>query len=358
MKSCKTEYFYKKIHQKDIVFPFDAIFELTYRCNLNCLHCYCQGSENKGLELSRQEIKRTLDELHQAGCIWLIFTGGEPLIREDFLEIYAYAKEKGFITGIFSNGQLFSRKIINYLAKSPPSAIEITLNGITKKVYEEVTQVNGSFPQVIYAIKLLKKAGLPLIIKTNFLKQNKNEIPLIKEWVEKNLGKPFPQHYFKYDPLIYPRLDGDTAPCAFRLSFQEVADILKKDQDMWRQYNEELHKGYPDFQRERDCLYQCNSWKNQFYINPFGRLKFCLFTEKFSQDLRGISFKKGFYQMVSQVSAEKFKASSECRFCEFRPICSWCPGRAYLETGNEEKPVSYYCQMAKELAYQTDRLLK
>ena len=77
-------------------------FELTHRCNLRCQHCYIVRN-NKKAELTYKEICRVIDEVRKEGCLWLCLTGGEPLLREDFLDIYSYAYKKGFIITIFTN---------------------------------------------------------------------------------------------------------------------------------------------------------------------------------------------------------------------------------------------------------------
>ncbi|GAG49056.1 unnamed protein product, partial [marine sediment metagenome] len=226
-----------------------------------------------------------LDEIHKEGCVWLNLTGGEPLIREDFLEIYAYAKEKGFIITIFTNGCLFTEAIINYLKKSPPCSIEITLNGITPDTYEAITQIPGSFSKAMEVIQILAKKKLPLILKSNCLKPNKHEVGKIKRCTEELLGKPARnKYYFKYDPMIYPRLNGDKTPTNFRLSFKELLKVKKEDPDIWQEYQKGLHSDFPDLERDRAFLYRCNAWLSQFFISPYGRLKFCLFWDKFSID--------------------------------------------------------------------------
>lgn len=356
MKNHSLGYFCEKVHKRYPPFPFDAQVELTYRCSLDCIHCYCKGLEGKEEELTTNEFKRIFDEIHKQGCLWLALTGGEPLIREDFLEIYSYARRKGFVITIFTNGQLFNKKLINFLEKTPPYSIEVTLNGITKNTYERISQVEGSFSRVIENIKNLARNKLPLVIKTNFLKQNREEIVRIKKWVENILGKPSNKHYFKYDPIIYPRLNGSKAPCKHRLSFKEIAEVLKQDEDMWQQYQEGLHEDIPNLQRGCDYLYHCNSWLSQFFINPYGRLKFCLFSDKFSVNLKEASFKDGFNKVFPKILKEKFITDAKCRNCNLRPICYWCPTRAYLEMGNEEKPVEYYCQLAEATAEETKRL--
>ena len=347
MNQIGLDTFYEKIHQQKVPFPFDAQIELTYRCNLTCVHCYCRGMADKKQELSTGEVKRIIDTLHQQGCIWLSFTGGEPFIRDDFLELYAYAKQKGFIINILTNGQLLSSAILRYLAISPPQSIELTLNGIRAATYEQITGVPGSFRTVISAIKKIVKLGLPLVVKTNLMRQNAREILRIKKWVEKTVGKPGRKHFFKYDPLIYPRMNGDRSPCAHRLSGAELEDVLRQDVDMWQQYQAQANVCLPAAGTDSSQLYRCNSWMAQAFINPYGKLKFCLFSEKFSADLRHDTFDQGFISNFSRIPAKQFKTASACRACRLRPLCLWCPAKAVLETGNEESPVAYYCAMAQ-----------
>lgn len=353
MKTHSSLHFYSDLENKFIHFPMSGLIELTYRCNLNCIHCYCKGSEDRKRELTTAEFKKILDELHNEGCLSLQFSGGDPLLREDFLEIYSYAKKKGFIITIFTNGILFNQDLIDYLAKSPPFSVEITLNGITKDTYESITQVKGSFAKVIENIKKLKEKKISLIIKTNCLKQNKHELGKIKRWTKEILNKSDDnKSTFRYDPVINPRLNKDKTPCDYRLSMDELVEIRKQDLDIWKEYKNCLDQVMLDRARYKNFLYHCNTWAKHFFINPYGRLKFCQFSEKFSIDLKTESFKEGFYKKFLQVLNEKFKTNSKCRDCDLRPICCYCPARAYLETGDEESPIEYYCNLAKETARQ------
>ena len=91
---------------------------------------------------------------------------------------------------------------------------------------------------------------------------------------------------------------------------------------------------------------------SQFFINSQCRLKFCQFTDKFSVDLKTTSFREGFYKIFPKVLKEQHRTNSKCRDCVLRPICYHCPASAYLETGDEEAPVEYYCELAKALEKQ------
>ena len=129
--------------------PLAGTIELTRRCNHHCRHCYnnLPAGDSKALaeELNTDELLRILDELAASGCVWLLFTGGEILLRPDFLEIYIYAKERGFLITLFTNGTLITPQLADELARRRPFSIEITLYGATPETYERVTGVPGSF---------------------------------------------------------------------------------------------------------------------------------------------------------------------------------------------------------------------
>jgi len=354
MDTRSLSYFYAKVHNKKRHFPHVAHLELTYRCNLDCIYCYCKGSEDRSRELTTQEWKKIIFDLRKEGCLWLTLTGGEPLLRDDFLDIYSYAKRQGFIVNIFTNGLLFNKKIIDHLVSSPPSSIDITLNGITKGVYERITQVDGSFVRIMRNLKVLTKNRLPVLLKTNALRQNWHQMGRIKTFAEKILERPTRHSFcFKFDTMVYPRLNGDNTPISFRLSAEEITKTMKTDPDFWREYERNMHFTPTSFPlRKGKHLYHCNSWKTQVFINPYAEMKMCPFSHKFKVDLKKVSIREGFYKIFPQALRLRFKTESKCKMCRIRHICYYCPPRAFLETGNEESPVGHYCHLAKSAARQ------
>lgn len=350
MRTKNAAYFYGKIHGQQSVFPFTCQFELTYRCSFDCIHCYSRCLEGKAPELGLSEIKKILDQLREQGCVWLAFTGGECLMRKDFLDIYEYARKSGFLVSILSNGYGFNNKIIKQLAQSPPYLVEITLNGITNRIFEKITRTKNALPRVLANIRALKKHGIPLLVKTNLMQTNKNEVVKIKRWVGKTLEKTGGRWRFSYDPFILPRMDRDQSPCGQRLDFGEISKILKKDRDMQNEHAVRLSCPMPKAKRPGNALYWCDSWKHQFYISPQGRLKFCNFSDKFSVDLKKVPFRRAFYGMARKITSAKFKSKSGCRSCRLRPLCGYCPARAELETGDEESPIPFFCDLAQDLA--------
>ncbi len=328
---------HRKLGKKGI--PLVGQMELTFKCNLSCVHCYLAPERTK-TELGFEEVIDILDQVHKEGCLWLSFTGGDPFMRSDFCEIYSHAKRKGFIITILTNGTLITPEIVEFLVQEPPFSIDFTLNGITKKTYESITQVQGSFQKVMEAIKLILDNKLPLKIKTQVTRLNYNEFGKIKAYVE-DLGLEF-----KPDLLLFPRLNGSSKPCSYRLSLEQQLslDRFYEDKEGCAEDNRtENNINTPD------DLFCCAGGVNSFYVNPYGELIFCTFMREPNFDLRKATFKKGFYALYSEIRALKYKSDSLCKNCEISYLCSCCPAMSKLESGDPEKPIRYFCEMAHHI---------
>src|SRR6202167_5729412 len=175
--------------------PMQVSIEVTRRCPLECQHCYNNlpmGDHNaRSREMTTEEHFRVLDELVEMGCFWLLYTGGEIFARKDFLEIYTYAKKKGFLITLFTNGTLITPQIADYLVEWRPFSIEITLYGYTRETYERLTGISGSYDRCLGGIHLLRERGLPLKLKTVATSINKHEVSAMREFAEQELGVEF-----------------------------------------------------------------------------------------------------------------------------------------------------------------------
>jgi len=323
--------------------PLYGQLELTCRCNYNCIHCYCNGTGSSNEELNFSQWKDIIEQIYSLGGLYLTLTGGEPILHRDFLKIYTYARNKGFLITVFSNGYGLDEKLINYFEEAPPFNIEVTLNGITASVYENITQVKDSFKKAMANIRSIKGKKLPLTLKTNGLKENKDEILKIKKFVYDFLGKG----KYKFDPFIMPSLTGLLEPTRHRLKPSEILELESKDPDMLAQRKKEAAHAR-NFKRDKSYLYRCNAWWTNYFINPYGLLQFCHLSKKYSTDLTKIPFKYGFYEKFPKLLKEKYKTKSKCILCKYRDYCYRCPARVSLETGNEEAPVPYFCELAKK----------
>jgi len=318
--------------------PLYGQIELTWRCPCRCIHCYCASEPVR--ELKPLFWKDILDQVSVLGGLEVTFTGGDALLYPGFLEVYRHARKKGFLINVFTSAAVIDPKILKVLEKESPLSVEVTLNSLEETNYDRITGTRGLFHSVMKNIRDMKERGLPLVLKCNGLKENKDEILKIKKFAEELLGKG----KFKFDSFIFPRLDQGKGPTGHRLSPAEIAAIESRDADMTVQKEAQL--GHQPSWFNPEGLYHCNTWFTHYYINPQGLLQFCHLTQDCSTDLTKEPFKQGFDRFFD-VLKFKYRKESKCRDCDLRAVCYKCPARAFLETGDPESPVEYYCEMAR-----------
>ena len=342
MESLNYTNFSEQVHKEAALrrIPVNGIFETTYRCNLNCIHCYCNlSAETREKELSYNQICKIIDQIVQEGCLWLLITGGEPLIRDDFLSIYTYAKKKGLMIILFTNGTLLNKEIVKYLKDYPPFLVEITLYSMQPQTHEAVTRIPGSLEKTLNGIELLLKYGIRLNLKSTITKLNKTEIEEMKKYV-KSLGL-----YFRFDPLLNPRYDGSQTPCSWRLSPQEVIGLDLSDEERIRDWREFCKKYLPS--SLKDSLYTCGAGISSFCLNPYGNLQICQMVVHRGYNTNSFSFREIWYEFFPQILSRKSSLTYKCRTCNIEPLCSSCSGWAQIEEGNEENPPGYLCEIAQ-----------
>jgi radical SAM protein with 4Fe4S-binding SPASM domain len=325
--------------------PVDVSIEMTRRCPLDCQHCYNNlpmgdlAARNR--ELSKQEYEAILDELADMGVIWLLFTGGEIFARKDFLEIYTYAKQKGFLITLFTNGILINEKIADYLREFPPFAIEITLYGRTRETYETLTQLPGSYDRCMRGIRILMERGLPLKLKTVGTKVNCHEVIGMRKFAEQELGVDF-----KFESLINPRIDCSQAPLRVRLSPEEVVALDLNWPKLAGEYRQLLEQTIAKPAKPESTVYVCGGGVKSFAIDPYGHMSICVISHQETYSIRAGNVREGWEQFLFKVRQRERTRPTKCDTCRIQSVCSMCPANGELENGDQESPVDFLCEVA------------
>lgn len=324
----------------------NATIEVTRRCPLECVHCYNNlpmvDLEARRGELSFDEHRRLLDELADAGCLWLLYTGGEIFARHDFLDIYTYAKKKGFLITLFTNGTLITRRIADHLVEWRPFSIEITLYGATRQTYENLTGIPGSYARCLRGIRLLQERRLPLALKSVATSVNKHEIGAMKALAEE-LGVRF-----KFDAMMTPRIDCAQSPLAVRLQPWEIVKMDLEDPVRvaeWKKLAERFTRLAKPLER-RDEVYHCGGGVNGVAIDPEGKMSICVLSHQDTYDWRKGSFGEGWNQFLHDVRKRKITRITKCTACDIKDLCGMCPANGELENGDPEAPVDFLCHVA------------
>jgi radical SAM protein with 4Fe4S-binding SPASM domain len=326
--------------------PVNGTIEVTNRCPLNCSHCYNNLSmgdaDARRRELTTEEHFRLLDELADLGCLWLLYSGGEIFARRDFLEIYTYAKRKGFLLTLFTNGTLITEAVADYLAEWPPFAIEITLYGATRETYEGLTRIPGSYDHCMRGIRLLLERNLPLSLKTVAVSINRHEIDAMRA-IADDLGVEF-----KFDSMINPRIDCGSSPLAVRLSPAEIVELDLQDPQRvadWRRLAAQFEPPRPPAGAAAQ-LYDCGGGVNSWAIDPYGDLSICVLSHVDRYNVRDGSFRDGWDHYLADVRTKTATRPTKCTDCGLKSMCGMCPANGELENGDAETPVDFLCQVA------------
>lgn len=267
-------------------FPVACQWEITCRCNLRCVMCYTDcfnRPEFVRQELTTPEILRIMDELAEAGTLELCLTGGEPLARQDFFELYEHAVRSGFLVTVFTNGTLITAADADRFAALQPYRLEISLHGATQETFERITQGRGSHNRCLQAVRLLLDRKVPLVLKTTAMTLNQHEVLAIKRYVA-SLGSVG----YKLGEEMRPELDGGAGPFQYSLSGQELMALNRQDPDIWAEACQ---------QKSADPA-PCRSGMQRFHIDAYGRLQLCSGNRTHSYDLRAGSFREGFFEVL------------------------------------------------------------
>lgn len=275
-------------------YPLGGTFELTERCNLACVHCYINqpaaSQASRTRELTTTQIAGVLDQLVDAGCLFLLFTGGEALLRRDFSEIYRLARQRGMLVSLFTNGTLLTPRIADLMADLRPHVIEITLYGATEQTYERVTQVPGSYKRCRQGIELLLDRDLRLILKSVLLSTNRHELAEMRALADQ-LGVKF-----RYDGTLWPRLDGGQQPYDYRLSIQEMVALDREDPERQQEWAKTAEAFSGQLVRS-EYVYSCGAGLRSFHIDSTGRMSICTMSRRPAYDLLHTSFQEAWEQL-------------------------------------------------------------
>jgi radical SAM protein with 4Fe4S-binding SPASM domain len=323
--------------------PLSGSIELTFKCNLRCVHCYIPDFSGRD-EMGTAEIVRIMDEIADAGCLWLLLTGGEVLTRRDFAVLYRHAKRRGFLVAVFSNGTLFDERVADLFAEWPPFSLEFTLYGLSDATYLRTTGFPGRFTLVRRAIELAIERQIPLALKAVAMEPLLEEIPRMQAYAA-GLGLPF-----RYDPTIHGRLDGGDQPIRARAAAERAVRFDLDDprrRAEWR----EFHRGFVERPAPRDgLLLSCGAGINSFHVDPRGRLLSCEALPVNAYDLRHGNFLAGWNGPLADLRRRPADPANVCARCDLRAMCDRCPATATLETGSPDGWIPWYCEVTHRRA--------
>ncbi len=329
--------------------PLEGNIDLTYRCNNNCRHCWLRiapGDLERNRELSFDEIINIVDQARALGTRRWSISGGEPVLRPDFPEIFEYLTGKAVSYTLNTNGTLITPEIAQLLKRKGNKMI--ALYGATKETYDHVTRHPGGFEKVMQGFRYLKEAGAGFIVQLIPMRDNWHEWEKMTE-----LAQSLSRHWRVGAPWLYFSSCHDQVRNA-EISRQrlDARDVVELDQpDM--SYEAAAAHEYEHAQGEDRLFARCIVGRRDFHVDAYGGMTFCCFLKDpvMRYDLRQGSVREAWEIFIPSL-ADRVHGGAEydqnCGSCDKRKDCRWCPVYSWLEHGRFSAPVEYLCYVAGE----------
>jgi radical SAM protein with 4Fe4S-binding SPASM domain len=342
---------------KDNTPPLDSLdMELTERCNNNCIHCYINlptdDLDAQQRELSTEEIQKILQEAVSLGCLTVRFSGGEPLLREDFEDLYVFARKLGLRVALLTNATLITPALAKVCARIPPlTPIEVTLYGMKRSSYESVTRISGSFEAAWHGIHVLLEQKIPFVVKGALLPPNREEIEEFESWAA---TIPWSDAAPSYSILFELRSRRDSKQKnsiikGLRLPPEDVVAFSSRRQE---KYLREMREFCSKFTRPSGKnIFSCGAGVMNGCLDAYGYLQPCMLLRHPDTvyNLKKGSLKNAltnFFPKIRQMKATNPDYLARCARCFLHGLCEQCPARSWMEHGTLDTPVDYYCEIA------------
>jgi radical SAM protein with 4Fe4S-binding SPASM domain len=328
--------------------------ELTERCNNACLHCYINrpatDAAAQGRELSTVQWQDLFRQAADLGALTLRITGGEPLLRPDFSELYLSARRLGLKVHLFTNARRVTPELAALLGRVPPlQKVEITVYGMTPASYDAAACAPGAYSEYHRGLDLLLQHGVPIIVKWAHLPPNMHEVGDFERWAVTLPGAEGPAAVAMVYDLRARRdsLARNALIASLRRDPLEVAAHLARNEQHYRQ---EMSQFCARFTRPTgDQLFNCGAG-HSLNVDAYGRVQGCMLLRDPSLSVDAAAGLRTALQTLpgrlGQLKAAHPAYLAHCARCFLHGLCESCPAKSWMEHGVLDMPVEYHCQIA------------
>jgi radical SAM protein with 4Fe4S-binding SPASM domain len=329
--------------------------ELTERCNNACMHCYinlpARDKKAARRELSTDQWKGILKQAADLGALYVRFTGGEPLLRPDFSELYLFTRRLGLEVMLFTNARLITPELADLFARVPPrKKIEISVYGMHAESYDAVACAPGAFAEFHRGVALLEERKIPFVVKSVLLPPNRGERDEFETWAA---TIPWMDISPSYAVFLELRTRRDSPARnrlirSLRFTPEEGVEFFarggKANRRTMAQFSTKF-MGPPG-----DRLFNCGAGEVGC-VDAYGMYQMCmpLRHPDTVYDLKQGTLREALTEVfppLRELRATNPDYLSRCARCFLKGLCEQCPGKSWEEHGTLDTPVEYLCQVA------------
>jgi radical SAM protein with 4Fe4S-binding SPASM domain len=315
--------------------PLSVHMDLTYRCNERCVHCYLDH-EDQG-EMNTAEIKCVLDQLAEAGVLFLVFSGGEIFLRRDLFELVEYARSLTFCLRLKTNGVMIGENESDRLASLHVEAVQVSIYSHRPEVHDGITKLPKSLERSVAGIRRLRDRGIRVIIANVLMQQNLQDYAGVKALADE-LGAEY-----TIDPTITPMMSGERSIIQLGLDREDLAKVFRNP--VLVANPNEFCALPPTIDAEVLDEIPCSAGHTACYVSPYGDVYPCVQFPLPTGNLRQQKFSEIWHNSTQMKEVRSIRARDlhVCSTCSHLGICTRCPGLAFME-GNMRGPSSQDCQ--------------
>lgn len=339
--------------------PFMVVWDFTHRCNLRCAHCYQDAQKALPHELDTEEAKRLVEELADAGVVIIAFSGGEPLMREDFFEVAAHARKNDIYVALATNGTLITPEMAGRIRSVGIEYVEISVDGKNAESHDAIRGIPGAFDRTIAGIRNCVAAGFYTCMATTVTRANYPEIPEIYSlasdlgvnrlmcfnFIPTGRGVDMagqdisPEERRDLMRYLMARTREGTGPEALSTAPQ-VASVALEDErgvPVGHFYAGEAIEGKTELLAE--FIGGCGAGRLYCSIEPEGDVQPCVFMPITVGNVRDTPFHEIWHSSkVLQELRDRSQLSGACAGCGNRYICGGCRARGWAYFGDIRAP--------------------
>lgn len=310
--------------------PVSGTFELTSRCNFRCKMCYVQMTPEEqqavGCELTTQEWLGIAEKAVEKGMIYLLLTGGEPLLRPDFPELYQKLVQMGLKVSVNTNGALITPQIAECFRQFPPERVNVTLYGSSPYRYAGVCGNESGYAQAIQGLKLLKQAGIRVNLNTTFIRENLPDMEALVAFAKQE------EISIRTAAYIFPPVRNGHAEHDANLTAEEMGracaafDCMMLSAEQ-KQKQLDVINGCLSAETDIEVMPECSpatcmAGRGAFWISWDGMMYSCGMLSHEGASVREFDFGEAWSRTVE--SAQKLYLPEECSVCKYRKLCPSC----------------------------------
>jgi len=315
--------------------PLSVQLDVTYRCNERCVHCYLDHDDHG--ELSTAEIRGLLEQLAEAGVLFLCFSGGEVLTRRDFFPLLEYARSLLFDVKIKTNAFMIREPEADRMRELGVRTVQVSIYSHRPEVHDAITKLPGSLKRSLAGLRLLRERGVATVVADVLMRSNLSDYAGVKALAQELGAK------YTIDPTITPKMDGDRSTVALGISGQDLRQVFR---------NGDLVGNVEEFCApppavDDDVLNElpCSAGHTGCYISPYGDVYPCVQFPLPAGNVRRQKFLEIWRHspQLKEVRSIRARDLPLCSTCTHLACCTRCPGLAYME-GNMRGPSLQDCK--------------